>query len=85
LLGLGLELGLGVGLGLGLAEIRFRSNVFSRKCSRTLTCICIGGGCRLNHYGRLHCCKFHCRIIVLSCYVRYHGQSGSSTQWIRNI
>jgi len=28
-------LGLGLELGLGLAEIRFRSNVFSSKCSRS--------------------------------------------------
>jgi len=32
---LGLRLQLGLGLGLGLAEIRFRSNVFSSKCSRS--------------------------------------------------
>jgi len=30
-----LWLGLHLGLGLGLAEIRFRSNVFSSKCSRS--------------------------------------------------
>jgi len=33
-LGLGLGLDLGLGLELGLAEICFRSNLFSSKCSR---------------------------------------------------